>query len=374
MDPDEPARPLRRLLAGAPHAVDSSTAAGPAAASASRPTAATPGTKLARNGAAARRRSAASASPSRRPIRERVWAIVEAEDGGVFRSRRRRADLEAGQRASATCASAPGTTPTSTPTRRTRTRSTCSTSASTSRTTAARPSPTIAHAARRQPRPVDRARRSAAHDRRQRRRRQRHASTAGGPGPSRNQPTAQFYHVTIDNDFPYRVYGAQQDNSTVRIASRTAGGGIDATRLVRRRRRRERLHRADARRPEHRLRRLATAACSRATTTAPGRAATSRLAGQPDGLAAPKDLKYRFQWTFPIVFSPHDPKTLYAAAQHALQIDQRGAELGGDQPRPDAQRRDEAWAPPAGRSPRTTPASSTTARSSPLRSRRSRRA
>lgn len=42
-----------------------------------------------------------------------------------------------------------------------------------------------------------------------------------------NQPTAQFYHVITDNQFPYWVYGAQQDNSTVRIASRTSGGGID---------------------------------------------------------------------------------------------------------------------------------------------------
>jgi photosystem II stability/assembly factor-like uncharacterized protein len=42
-----------------------------------------------------------------------------------------------------------------------------------------------------------------------------------------NQPTAQFYHVAVDNQFPYWVYGAQQDNSTVRIASRTATGSID---------------------------------------------------------------------------------------------------------------------------------------------------
>jgi hypothetical protein len=33
-----------------------------------------------------------------------------------------------------------------------------------------------------------------------------------------NQPTAQFYRVTTDNHFPYRIYGAQQDNSTVRIS------------------------------------------------------------------------------------------------------------------------------------------------------------
>src|SRR6266480_958036 len=41
-----------------------------------------------------------------------------------------------------------------------------------------------------------------------------------------NQPTAQFYRVALDNDFPYHVYGAQQDNTTVRIASRTTTGGI----------------------------------------------------------------------------------------------------------------------------------------------------
>jgi photosystem II stability/assembly factor-like uncharacterized protein len=41
------------------------------------------------------------------------------------------------------------------------------------------------------------------------------------------QPTAQFYHVVTDNRFPYWVYGAQQDNSTVAIASASAEGGID---------------------------------------------------------------------------------------------------------------------------------------------------
>ena len=55
---------------------------------------------------------------------ERVWAIVEAEDGGVFRSDNARRDLDEGQRASAICASAPGITRTSTPTRRTPTRCT----------------------------------------------------------------------------------------------------------------------------------------------------------------------------------------------------------------------------------------------------------
>ena len=41
-----------------------------------------------------------------------------------------------------------------------------------------------------------------------------------------DQATAQFYRVAIDNDFPYNIYGAQQDNSTVRIPSRTTESGI----------------------------------------------------------------------------------------------------------------------------------------------------
>ena len=52
-----------------------------------------------------------------------------------------------------------------------------------------------------------------------------------------DQATAQFYRVALDNDFPYNIYGAQQDNSTVRIASRTTDFGIRSG-LVRRWRRR----------------------------------------------------------------------------------------------------------------------------------------
>ena len=44
--------------------------------------------------------------------------------------------------------------------------------------------------------------------------------------PQDNQPTGQFYRVTVDNEFPYRVYGAQQDRSTVRIASQLSRRGV----------------------------------------------------------------------------------------------------------------------------------------------------
>ncbi|HEY8649633.1 MAG TPA: hypothetical protein VIL70_01825, partial [Chthoniobacterales bacterium] len=55
-------------------------------------------------------------------------------------------------------------------------------------------------------------------------------STDGGKSwtTQNNQPTAQFYHVTVDNAFPYHIYGAQQDNSNVGIASRTDEGVITA--------------------------------------------------------------------------------------------------------------------------------------------------
>ncbi|MGL1465642.1 hypothetical protein ACSTJV_23820, partial [Vibrio parahaemolyticus] len=42
-----------------------------------------------------------------------------------------------------------------------------------------------------------------------------------------NLPTAQFYRINVDNQFPYRIYGGQQDNTSVSIASRNiSGGGI----------------------------------------------------------------------------------------------------------------------------------------------------
>ena len=41
-----------------------------------------------------------------------------------------------------------------------------------------------------------------------------------------NQPTAQFYRVITDNHFPYRIYGAQQDNTSIRIAHRSKNNSI----------------------------------------------------------------------------------------------------------------------------------------------------
>jgi photosystem II stability/assembly factor-like uncharacterized protein len=126
-----------------------------------------------------------------------------------------------------------------------------------------------------------------------------------------NQPTAQFYHVVTDTRFPYYVFGAQQDNTTVAIASRTAEGGID------------RVHWYPVEGCESGY--IAVDPSDPMVTYAgcydgvidryDHRSGQSRNVNvypdNPMGWGA-EGMKYRFQWTFPIVASPHDPKTVYA--------------------------------------------------------------
>ena len=136
-----------------------------------------------------------------------------------------------------------------------------------------------------------------------------------------NQPTAQLYHVCTDDQFPYRVYGSQQDNTAITLPSATVDGAI---------------HERD--------------------WYAPGGGESGYIAVKPDdpnivvasgpiGQRAYNDLmtlynhrtgqkwiitvwpelygwgagaermKYRFQWTFPIMFSRHDPNLLYVCSQ-----------------------------------------------------------
>ena len=153
-----------------------------------------------------------------------------------------------------------------------------------------------------------------------------------------NQPTAQFYHVIADDQFPYRVYGAQQDNSTVshrephrRLRHRRA-------RLARRGRLRERLHRAEARRPRRDLRRLLRRLHRPARPPHRPGAVDRRVARQPDGLGRrgnevplPVDVPDRG-------LAPRPGRPL-RRRQRPLPHDERRLELGGRLPRPHAQRR-----------------------------------
>jgi len=154
-----------------------------------------------------------------------------------------------------------------------------------------------------------------------------------------NQPTAQLYHVTTDDRFPYRVYASQQDNTAISIPSASPLGAITERDWVK-----------------------------------PGGGESGYIAIKPDdpdyvvasgpiGRRAPNDvmylydgrtgqerqvtvwpelygwgveaaaLKYRFNWTFPIHFSRHDPDLLWVASQHLHRSKDLGASwelLSGD--------------------------------------------
>lgn len=139
-----------------------------------------------------------------------------------------------------------------------------------------------------------------------------------------NMPTAQFYRINTDNQFPYRIYGGQQDNTSVSIAHRELGsGGI-----------------------------------SPASWTSSAGGESSFLAFNPDDpryvfggsyqgtievldtkskastnvMGAPiqylgmdaKDMKYRFNWNAPIIWSKHEPGTYYHGSQYLLRTTDMG--------------------------------------------------
>jgi photosystem II stability/assembly factor-like uncharacterized protein len=128
-----------------------------------------------------------------------------------------------------------------------------------------------------------------------------------------DQPTAQFYRVAVDQDFPYHIYGAQQDNSTVKIASRSSDFGIDKSQWY------------DigggesgwiAPSPKDSDIIFAGSYGGLLTRHNHHNGQERNVNPWPDNpMGSGADvLTYRFQWNFPIVFSPHDATVLYAAS------------------------------------------------------------
>jgi photosystem II stability/assembly factor-like uncharacterized protein len=124
-----------------------------------------------------------------------------------------------------------------------------------------------------------------------------------------NQPTAQFYHVTTDNSFPYKVYGAQQDNSTLAMSSQarpstreyhSVGGGESGYIAVR---------------PDNPNIVYAGSYSGYLTRYDHALDKTRNITVWPENpMGGGADvLRYRFQWTFPIVISQHDNDVLYVA-------------------------------------------------------------
>ncbi|HTT32403.1 MAG TPA: glycosyl hydrolase [Methylomirabilota bacterium] len=138
-----------------------------------------------------------------------------------------------------------------------------------------------------------------------------------------NQPTAQFYHVATDNSVPYRVYGAQQDNSTVAIASRSDGfaidrpdwydvGGGESGYVV----------------PDPRDSNVVYAGSydgyiSRFDKKNGQEQDISAWPLNPMGSGA-AELKHRFQWTAPILISPNDPTVVYHGGEAVFKTTDAG--------------------------------------------------
>jgi photosystem II stability/assembly factor-like uncharacterized protein len=129
-----------------------------------------------------------------------------------------------------------------------------------------------------------------------------------------NQPTAQFYHVITDNRFPYYMYGAQQDNSTVAIASASADGTIDRPDWYEVGGGESGYIAPDPADPEIVYAGSYGGEITRYDHRTGEEQAVNPWPVNPIGWAA-GDVKHRFQWTEPIAFSPHDPKTMYFAGE-----------------------------------------------------------
>jgi photosystem II stability/assembly factor-like uncharacterized protein len=138
-----------------------------------------------------------------------------------------------------------------------------------------------------------------------------------------NQPTVQVYRLSTDNAFPYRILGGQQDNSAFRIRSRSYGSAITADDFQNAAGGESGFVVADPLNPD-------------ITYGGSYMGFLGRLDHKTnefrminvwpdDGIGAGADVqKYRFQWNYPIFFSPHNPKRLYAAGNHLFATEDEG--------------------------------------------------
>jgi photosystem II stability/assembly factor-like uncharacterized protein len=144
-----------------------------------------------------------------------------------------------------------------------------------------------------------------------------------------NQPTAQFYRIDTDSRYPYRVFATQQDNTSIAVPSASYWGaitlgdcsypGTGESGFI-------------AVKPDD-----PNIVYCGAVGSSPGGAGSLQRYDYRTGQIqlvnvwpeestgiAPRDMKYRFAWTFPIVFSPHDSNVLYAGGNHVFRTTDEG--------------------------------------------------
>ena len=144
-------------------------------------------------------------------------------------------------------------------------------------------------------------------------------STDGGESWSSimNQPTAQFYHVTTDDQFPYRIYGAQQDNTTVSIASRSDDGAISRVDWYPVGGGESGYIAPKPNDPNTVIAGTYTGTLTRYDVRMQHAKDISVGLNNYDGWASSR-VPNRFQWTFPILYSRHRPNELYVAANRVF--------------------------------------------------------
>jgi len=132
-----------------------------------------------------------------------------------------------------------------------------------------------------------------------------------------NQPTGQFYRIDVDDRYPYRVYGTQQDNTSIAVPNMAVWGAISLGDCSYPGTGESGFIAVKPNNPD-------VVFCGAVGSSPGGAGALQRYDYATDQISlvnvwpeestgvAPRDLKYRFAWTFPIVFSPHDPDMLYA--------------------------------------------------------------
>jgi photosystem II stability/assembly factor-like uncharacterized protein len=134
-----------------------------------------------------------------------------------------------------------------------------------------------------------------------------------------NQPTAQFYHVITDNQVPYRIYGSQQDNTAMSLPSFSPLGAITQQEFFEPGGGESGYIALNPKNPDIAFGgAIGSGAGNGRLTRYDRRTGQERnvtvwpdAAGMGDGA---KDLKYRFQWTFPLFYSKHEPDALYATS------------------------------------------------------------
>jgi photosystem II stability/assembly factor-like uncharacterized protein len=138
-----------------------------------------------------------------------------------------------------------------------------------------------------------------------------------------NQPTAEFYSVTVDNQFPYRVYGPQQDNSTITVPSWFSAdispeqywhsiGGCETGPVA-----------MDPDNPD-----LIYSGCYGGVIdrwdARTGEERNIMVYPQMQLGSPAEDLQYRFQWVSPIEVDPHDANTIYHASNRLFRTTDAG--------------------------------------------------